>query len=127
MGRIIEKGTALNNMNKGSRKKTPQQFHIIINKQQPVTSRVNLKSPKINISPQNEHQEIHPTPHGKRGQIKGVRFKDNIDNITKQMLAGSHAGRIAKQLHDINRRTTLDVNQSKAIKINKVNQNNKLG
>merc|ERR1712154_414855 len=26
--RIIEKGTVLNNMNKGSRKKTPQQFHI---------------------------------------------------------------------------------------------------
>eukprot|EP01083_Nonionella_stella_P080311 220666_1 len=37
---------------------------------------------------------------------KQPSFKDNIGNITKQMLAGSHAEKIANQLHHINEDTT---------------------
>ena len=42
------------------------------------------------------------------------------------MLAGSHAGRIANQLHNLNRRATLQIEQQQTngIKINHVNVNN---
>jgi len=97
-------------------KKKPQQYLNVNTMKQPIM----FKSPKINILPQNEHQETHPTPFGKRLQIKtnlnAMRYKDNIDNITKQMLAGSHAERIANKLHNINHSKTIQI-----VNTNKIN------
>eukprot|EP01084_Bolivina_argentea_P298197 513838_1 len=89
-----------------NQRKTPQQFLTpMSNKQRRPKPLISpLKTPKISITPQNQHQENHPTPPSKRNNTKNktnkIQLKENINNITKQMLAGSHAEKIANQLHN---------------------------
>lgn len=105
---------------------SPQQFHVIKQIPKRVTSphydhgehsksvqstklekaqkaTKSVKSPRINVRPQNEHQETHPVPPGKRVHHKngGRKYRNNIDHITKQLLAGSHVQRIANKLHNM--------------------------
>eukprot|EP00486_Rosalina_sp_Unknown_P004179 CAMPEP_0201576310 /NCGR_PEP_ID=MMETSP0190_2-20130828/22059_1 /ASSEMBLY_ACC=CAM_ASM_000263 /TAXON_ID=37353 /ORGANISM="Rosalina sp." /LENGTH=333 /DNA_ID=CAMNT_0048007037 /DNA_START=45 /DNA_END=1046 /DNA_ORIENTATION=- len=117
--KMIEKGSAMR------RQKSPQQF-LTTSGRDKQRLYIQTPTPRIDLYPQNEHQENHPTPPGKRipGKLNksGRRYKDTIDNITKQMLAGSHAGRIANQLHNLNRRATVHIEQQQTNGI-KINQN----
>merc|ERR1712228_987784 len=87
-----------------SRKLPKGPRHFLNINQQPIVIMDNyMQSPKISINAQNEHQESHPMPHKKYrlNKSKSIRYKNNIDNITKQMLAGSNVQRIANQLHNV--------------------------
>ena len=97
--KLIEKGR-MNSHNKKSEK---------------INLKIGIQAPKINVLKEIEYEESHTSKriHGKLNK-SGIRYKDTIDDMTKQMLAGSHAGRIANQLHNINnRRATVHVQSPK--------------